>query len=241
MNKKNSIIRTHDRLYLKENRYDKPKEMFKFIEKIAFKNNKNNELVCDIGCAAGEFLYFLKRKHPNSILTGADIRTDLLLKAKRKLPKIKFLKGSVTKKNLFKENSFNKIFLIGVHPIFDNFEPCFANVIKWTKKKGNIFICDLMNPFPVDVLIKYKLTKNYKSSKFESGWNIFSRESISLFLKKNKKVKSFKFYNFEMPFDLKKQKDPIRSWTFKTNRNQRLMFNGLCVVQNQTLLSIKLK
>ena len=31
------FIRTHDHIYLTENRYKKPKEMFKFIEKKAFK------------------------------------------------------------------------------------------------------------------------------------------------------------------------------------------------------------
>ena len=32
------IVRTHDAIYLSENRYSKPKEMFKFIEKRAFGN-----------------------------------------------------------------------------------------------------------------------------------------------------------------------------------------------------------
>ena len=32
------IVRTHDAIYLSENRYNKPKEMFKFIEKRAFGN-----------------------------------------------------------------------------------------------------------------------------------------------------------------------------------------------------------
>ena len=50
--------RLHDHIYLKENRYKKTKEMFKFIDRHAFKNKKTEEEVCDIGCAAGEFLFF---------------------------------------------------------------------------------------------------------------------------------------------------------------------------------------
>ena len=98
----------------------------------------------------------------------------------------------------------------------------------------------MFNPYPVDVIIKYKLSKNYKKKFFESGWNIFSRNSVSMFLKKNKKVKSFKYHEFVMPFDLKPQSDPIRSWTVKAKKT-RLMVNGLSIIQPQTLLIITLK
>ena len=133
-----------------------------------------------------------------------------------------------------------KFFLIGVHPIFENFEKCFSNLIYWTKPKGEIFICDMFNPYPVDVLIKYKLSKNYKSKILETGWNIFSEKSVEEFLKKKSVVKNFKFKKFEMPFDLRPQKDPIRSWTIKSKK-RRLMINGLSIIQPQTLLRIKLK
>ena len=98
----------------------------------------------------------------------------------------------------------------------------------------------MFNPYPVDVLLKYRLSTNYKMKAFESGWNIFSEKSVSTFLKKNKSVKNFTFEKFEMPFDLKPQRDPIRSWTIKSN-NKRLMINGLSIIQPQTLLSISLK
>ena len=74
--------------------------------------------------------------------------------------------------------------MVGVHPIFDNFEKSFSNLLSWTKPKGKIFICDMFNPHPVDVLIKYKLANKIKNNYFESGWNIFSQKSVSLFLKK---------------------------------------------------------
>ena len=43
-----------------------------------------------------------------------------------------------------------------------------------------------------------------------------------------------------MPFDLKRQKDPVRSWTIKS-KNKRLMINGLNIIQPQTLLIIRLR
>tara|TARA_B100000787_G_scaffold109277_1_gene81291 strand:- start:6219 stop:6929 length:711 start_codon:yes stop_codon:yes gene_type:complete len=232
--------RTHDQLYLKENRYNEPKEMFKFIEKRAFKKNTIDKKICDFGCAAGEFLFYLKKKKPKNEYKGIDIRRDLLNKAKQYIPEASFKRGSVLNKKISKKNFFDISFLVGVHPIFDDFEKCFSNLIYWTKPRGEIFICDMFNPDPVDVIIKYRLSKNYKKSTFENGWNIFSKSSVSSFLKKNKEVKSFNFEEFEMPFHIKRQRDPVRSWTVNLNK-KKIMVNGLSIIQPQTLLKIKLK
>ena len=91
--------RTHDSLYLKESRYENTKEMFKFIFKNAFpkKNHHKtkNENILDMGCAAGEFIYYLKKKlkEPNSII-GADVRVDLLKKASQNISGVTFVKKS---------------------------------------------------------------------------------------------------------------------------------------------------
>ena len=53
-------------------------------------------------------------------------------------------------------------------------------------------------------------------------------------------IKNFFFHKFEMPFDLKPQRDPIRSWTIKS-QGVRLMVNGINIIQPQTLLIIQLK
>ena len=237
------FARTHDRIYMYENRYKKPKEMFKFIERKAFnkKRTLNKEVICDFGCAAGEFLYYLKQKQPNSSFLGTDIRMDLIRKAQKILPDIKFLKKSVLNKKSFSKNSFHKSFLIGVHPIFDEFEKCFSNLIYWTKPSGKVFICEMFNPYPVDVLIKYRNSSMYNKGYYESGWNIFSEKSVSNFLKKNKSIKKFKFDEFIMPFDLKPQADPVRSWTFQDSKKKRFVTNGLSIIQPQQLLTIYLK
>ena len=195
-----------------------------------------------MGCAAGEFIYYLKKKLKKSNkIVGADVRFDLLKKARQNISGVTFLKKSVINKRSFKTKIFDKIFMIGVHPIFDSFEKCFSNLIDWTKKNGEIYICDMFNPYPVDVILRYKLSKNYNSKSNETGWNIFSKASVSNFLKKNKKVKSISFTQFYMPFDLGVNKnDIVRSWTFKNIKKKRIMTNGLSIIQNQILLRIKL-
>ena len=236
-------VRTHDKIYLFESRHDKPKEYFKFIEKKAFGKKRyfnKKEIICDFGCATGEFISFLKKKHPEKNFVGADVRSDLLKRAKKIVPDLTFLKKSVLNTKAFPKNKFDKCFLLGVHPIFDDFEKCFSNLVLWAKPKGKIFIYDLFNPYPVDVLIKFRFSKDYKKGPYKKNWNIFSQESVSRFLKKNKSIKNFQFEEFEMPFDLKPKKDPARSWTIKSNK-KRLTTNGLSIIQRQILLSIYLK
>ena len=79
-------MRLGDHIYLKSNRYNKPKEKFKFLYNILKRKiliNKSYDLL-DIGCANGELIYFLKKKFNNINFSGACIRNDLLEIAKKK-------------------------------------------------------------------------------------------------------------------------------------------------------------
>ena len=227
-------------IYIKDNSYKKPKEMFKFIERLSFKDKDKKFKCLDVGCAGGNFLYFLKEKNPKSEFYGMDPVKDLIQKSITNVPNCRFYKKSALMKNSWNSKIFDKIFMVGVHPIFDDFTIPLKNMIKWTKSKGEIYICDMFNPYPVDVFIYYRMAENIKNNKLERGWNNFSMKSFTDFLNSEKRVKSFSFTKFDMSFDLKKQKDPVRSWTIKEVGKKRLMINGLGLVQNQCLLKIKL-
>jgi trans-aconitate methyltransferase len=216
--------------------------MFKFIAEHAFdQNDKKNSLsICDFGCAAGEFLYFLHTILPNASLAGVDIMPSLLSKAANFVPSANLKEGSVLDGDFGAENLYDKSFLIGVHSIFDEFETCFSNLVKWTKPGGSVYIAGMFNPFPIDVLIKYKESKNYGSNVYESGWNVFSQQSVAEFLKHNKKVKSLTFTKFNIAIDMPRQTDPVRSWTLRDFRDDRFIVNGLCLLQPHYLLEIKL-
>ena len=64
------ILRMHDSLYLRENRYKKPKDFVKHIDRTLKKNIKKNKnyKVLDVGCAAGELLYLLEQKHKKLLI-----------------------------------------------------------------------------------------------------------------------------------------------------------------------------
>ena len=116
---------------------------------------------------------------------------------------IKIISGSVLNKKVLKANISEITISSGVLPIFDDYKLFLNNLIHFTKKGGKIFIAALFNEFPIDVYVKYQRTKNIKKNFLESGWNIFSKQTIFKFLKKNKKIKKFYFKNFQLTKNLK--------------------------------------
>jgi trans-aconitate methyltransferase len=82
---KKNIKRLHDSLYLKENRYDKSKESFKFLINLLKKKIKKNKRysLIDVGCANGELIFQLEKNFKNLDITGLDVRKDLIDKAKK--------------------------------------------------------------------------------------------------------------------------------------------------------------
>ena len=116
------------------------------------------------------------------------------------------------------------------------------NLIRFTKKKGDIYIFALFNNYPIDVYVKYRRSENQHKSELESGWNIFSKDTVSAYLKKNKKIKKFSFKNFFLKSKIKKNKnDYVRSWTFQDSNKKNISTNGLNLLLPQCMLHIRLK
>ena len=185
-------------------------------------------------------MYFLKTKAPLADLSGLDIMGELVQKAQKYVPDGNFKIGSVLDRKNYFENQFHKTYLTGVHSIFDEFETFLNNLIYWTKAGGSIFVSGMFNPYPIDVLIKSRDSKDYSSSIYEEGWNIHSIKSISNFLDNIKEVQSYEFKKFEIKIDLPKQDDIRRGWTFTDYDNNRIITNGLSIIQNQYTLKIQL-
>ena len=240
------IIRLHDKFYLKENRYKRPKEMFIFLQKLIKKNNlyKKKLKVGDIGCSNGEFCYFLKKNFNNFNIRGYDILKDLILKARLKVKNVNFYQGSILNQNLINKNEFDITFCLGVISIFDSFETSINNLLRWTKPKGKIYIFSFFNNYPIDVNIKFSKSENWLKNKpkfWESGYNVFAKKTISKFLKNKNQVKSFKFHDFTMKKNLKiNHKDYLRSWTINSANNKKLIMNGTNLLHPFSILEINL-
>jgi hypothetical protein len=129
----------------------------------------------------------------------------------------------------------------GVLSIFDKFEVVIDNLIRFTKSKGDIYIFALFNNYPIDVYVKYKRSEEKHKNELEAGWNIYSKDTISSYLKKNKKIKNFYFKDFLLKSTRKQnKKDYVRSWTFKDANKKNICTNGLNLMLPQSILHIKL-
>lgn len=237
------IKRTHDKqIYLNEDRYDSPKEIFKILSRLAAEENviRKGSTVCDFGCATGEFLYFLHGKFPQAKCVGFDAVPDLLERARKKVPGVEFRLGSVLDEGLLPKASVDVAFMLGVHSLFDEFETVFSNLQRWTTPGGCIYIFGLFNPYPVDVWIKYRLPDDPIPGHLEPGWNLFSKTSVSRYLDRTLGQGRYIFHPFEMPFDLPKHpNDPVRTWTFMDGEKRRQFVNGLSLICNLEILELR--
>ena len=242
--KTSKILRRHDEFYLNENRYIEAKRLHiklsELIRKSLTKKSRTSDefIISDFGCAAGEFQFTLCKEFPEATIEGYELLPQLVEKAKSMVPGAVFQQGSVTEKETCMSSHSDFTTLVGVLSIFDSFEPVIENLIYWTKNQGEIFIHSLFNNFDVDVNIKYNHSSEYPLEVLESGWNIFSKKTISKYLSSRSDIKSFHFYDFDIDVDLFKQNDQLRSWTFKDDMGKRQVTNGLCILQPHSILHI---
>jgi SAM-dependent methyltransferase len=234
-------VRTHDQLYLTENRYEQPKEIFRIaaaIVRSAGLGGRGHRLV-DIGCAAGEFAYFLKKEFPEADVAGYDLLPELIDKARTQVPGVQFAVGSVLEPTLLEQGSADVTFLIGVHSIFDDPTDCFRNLIRWTKPGGLVIVLGLFNKFDIDVWVRYRPAGKPDGAK-ELGWNLVSRSSARRIVAEADSRASVEFHPVVMPLDLPRNaSDPVRSWTEKRADGERFLTNGLSLIINLETMVVR--
>ena len=253
------FVRTHDYLYLNENRYQDPKQLhLEIVDYIKFAESNDNNLnvssILDAGCAAGEFAYLLNKKFSNTQISGFDVLQELVNKARKEVLGVNFFEANILDSTAAEENSFDVVTCVGVLSIFDDFRDIISNLIHWTKPGGYVFIHSLFSDYPFDVRVQYNASNDYGKGVLETGWNIFSKESISAFLESviNRKseeegsggggeglIESFVFYDFNIKRELEKKSDLIRSWTFYDERGDLKITNGLNMLQPHAILQIR--
>ena len=228
-------IRKDDQ-YLWLNRYENPLKVFKIIaEKVSTLGSGN---LLDIGAAAGEFIFHLEKNIPNK-LTGLEIDKRLIERA-QKFIKSPIKRGNVLNSDVFTANQFDIITFLNTHVIFDDLEPVFKNIKRWSTDDASIFVFGAFNPDPADIWIRYKLSDK-TDDRLQYGWNIPSIESVSNLAEKVFGKNSFKWEKFDI--DFKVEKDPsdfLRQRTISDGKNA-ILINGLCQVIYPYILEISRK
>ena len=236
-------VRTHDKaVYLQDDRYERPKEIFERAFDLVRDAGclSAGGVSCDVGCATGEFLYYFKREFPSATCCGVEVVQELLDRARERVPGVEFRLGSVLDRTALPAGYADVTFLLGVHSIFDAFEPCLANLLHWTRTGGRVLVFGLFNPFPIDVWVKYRNADDSNLDHREPGWNIFSQATVSKYLDAQLGPGRHRFIPFELPFDLAPTpKDPVRTWTFQDAGGRRLLTNGLSLLCHLAFLDIR--
>ena len=205
-------------------------------------NNKVNPNKICLSTFLHYFLVFkyLGEKFPTSKLFGLDVSKKLLKIASKTVPNAKFFNGTIEDHNIFYGNKFDLITMFGVIGILEEPEICLRNSISSLNKGGRLYVCSNFKENNIDVIMKYKRSDS-ENQNWEKGWNIFSIYSIKKILSEIDLVKEFSFYDFEMPFDIKKTDDPMRAWTTRVGNKSRYQINGAEQLLNRKVLEIKIK
>jgi len=244
-------------IYLNEDRYEKPKELFKFIADILGGDEKMEGTLLDVGCATGELVYYLKNKRFGGLsYTGIDISQKMIEQAEANIPGARFLVQSILDEQFFREEKFDYVICSGVLSIFDDLEPPLLNLLSCTKPGGKVIIHTNFNEHPIDMLMRYKpsldnLTvvpkgqpKNLRTKgsqvEWQTGWNIFSKATYENILSNSGRELSVEWHDFRMPFDIPETDDPMRCWTIKTEKNPHQEINGACQILDKKVLEIKM-
>ncbi len=111
-------------------------DFLKILDKL---NPYLGKKILDMGCGDGQFLHLLDKHIKNLELTGIDISSIAINKAKHDYPNISFIKSSVTKK-YFSDNSFDTILLIEVIEHLIDTDSILKEISKILKPDGFVFI-----------------------------------------------------------------------------------------------------
>lgn len=231
--------RTHDLLYLDEERYDDVKETFKFSlsEALAFAERRPKRIL-DVGCAAGEFAHYLRRMLPDARILGIDVIPALLEKARARVPDARFEIGSVLDRSAV-ASEHDMVFLVGVHSIFDEIEQWLSNLLHWCAPGGTVVVFGLINTSPIDTFVRVRPTDAAVDHR-EPGWNQFSRATFERVLSGMPQAGSFSFTDFEIAIDVAPNPDDaLRSWTEVRADGTRLIINGTGLVHDFKALCIR--
>ncbi|MBT5951276.1 MAG: methyltransferase domain-containing protein [Betaproteobacteria bacterium] len=226
--------------YLSASKKVEPKETFKgivrFINQLGLKDGAS---ILDVGCAAGELLSYLRGVYPTFNLVGIDVFDQLLEAAKKQVPEADFMNASALNLPENFNEKFDIVTAVGVMSIFDEnqLEKLWVNLLNATRVGGTIIVLSPLNEYGVDTVTRHRKRRNGRMLDWESGWNIFSIQTVSeilLGLGQKIEVERFVFKSTLYPVE-----DPVRTWTLPTKDQPYQLTNGLKLLVDHYFMLVK--
>jgi ubiquinone/menaquinone biosynthesis C-methylase UbiE len=199
-----------------------------------------NPSALDLGCGSGEFLAALGAAVQGKVaLHGLDASPELLARGRERYPDIEFIQGDLRHaRERCGERSFDAVFLLGTHSIFDDVDSWLHAVVAVTAHGGAAYILGLFNPDNFDTVIKWRRSSERDWS--IGGYNCWSIETVSSSLKRLECAYEFRKVLFDTSFI--DSLDPGYAMTFRRARlddGAEHVVNGLQLFCNYYLLIIR--
>ena len=205
--------------YASEDRRNNPKEYFQLINSVL--NEVKWDSLCDVGCATGDFLWYIQKQNGISKrLVGIDPFDKLRNIAESRLSNCKFYKGDIWSGEGIPEEKYDIVCMSGVLYLFDDFKRPIENLMKITKTGGTIIIFGQFNSHDCHTDVHFKLKDR------EGKIVVYSINEISEWL--IAKHFCYKFIPFKIKSIIEEKKDdPIRSYTVPLKDMTNGLISGL--------------
>lgn len=213
------------------------KDSFKGVYKI-LKKNKVSKVV-DIGCASGDFLYYLPK---NIQGLGLDASAALISTAKKRVSRdnVRFLKADALRLTSKVTAGFTgadtAVTLLGILHTFLDFRPLLDAALKFNPRL--IVIHSPFSEAPVDSYHYHKLAADPKA-RYQCGYSFFSKYTLGRELEK-RGLRNYQFVPFVMTRKLSRDPgNPIRNYHLDDSAGRRFLTNGINLLFTEYFLVIK--
>jgi SAM-dependent methyltransferase len=226
--------------YIREGWSPEPKRTFvRLAEILRAASLPEGGRLLDVGCATGELVHYLRTQLPGLRYTGADVFEALLATARRLVPEGEFVPASALDLPAEMTGAFDAVTAVGVVSIFDDVELArfLDNLLRVARPGGRIIILGPFNEHGVDCLIRHRKRVAGQLGPWETGWNIHSRQTVSELLEG--RCRAHRFEDFRLDRPLPPREDPVRTWTIRTESNDRQLTNGLKLLVDLAYLEIE--
>jgi SAM-dependent methyltransferase len=192
--------------------------------------------VLDIGCASGDFLYYLPERVKGM---GMDISAALIRQARERVrrPNVEFRQGDVltaaARRGL--KGKFDLITLLGVLHTFLDYRAMLRSVLSLEPRYLLIH-----SPFGESDVDAQHFHKTREMKRYECGYHILSRSTVGSFLRDELRVNT-RFEPFNTRVTLKKDpSDPMRNYHVRVD-GRRLLTNGMGILFQEYFLEVTRK
>jgi SAM-dependent methyltransferase len=228
------------RHYIREGWAREPKASFRRLaEMLAVESVDGFGRLLDVGCATGELVGYLRSQFPQVRFTGVDLFPELLKAAAEALPDETFRQGSVLDLPADLRGSFDVATAMGCMSIFDenDLEKFWDNLLGAVRPGGRVVVLAPLNEFGCDTIVRHrKRIEGGPAGGWESGWNMYSFETITELLACRGKTCTFE--RFSPDLELTRRPDPVRTWTLETP-DGRHFTNGLKLIVDHYFISVR--